>query len=134
MRIEENIYDNVFGTILDVEGTTKDTTKARIDLKEMGIRQKLHPILNGDGFLMPRACYQLSVADVKGFYQLLKSLKYPDGYASNISRCVNVGDCKISGMKSHDCLIFIQRLFQWQYWMSWSKWRRTLSLYYVSWN
>jgi len=40
----------------------------------------------------------------------LKGVKFPDGYASNISRCVNVKEGKISGMKSHDCHIFFQRL------------------------
>ena len=33
-----------------------------------------------------------------------------DGYASNISRCVNLKDRKISGLKSHDCHIMIENL------------------------
>ena len=38
-----------------------------------------------------------------------RSLKLPDGYASNIARCVK-DDCKFSGFKSHDCHIIMQRL------------------------
>ncbi|XP_071939969.1 uncharacterized protein [Coffea arabica] len=38
------------------------------------------------------------------------SVKYPDGYAANISRCVNIKDGKISGLKSHDCHILLQRM------------------------
>jgi hypothetical protein len=37
-------------------------------------------------------------------------VKFPDGYASNIGRCVNKLPSKILGMKSHDCHIFLHRL------------------------
>jgi len=40
----------------------------------------------------------------------LKGVKFPDGYASNISRCVNVKEGKISGMKSYDCHVLLQSL------------------------
>ena len=32
----------------------------------------------------------------------------PDGYASNISRCVNLQERKISGLKSHDCHVLVE--------------------------
>ena len=34
----------------------------------------------------------------------------PDGYTSNISRCVNLKEQKITGLKSHDCHILIEDL------------------------
>ncbi|XP_057439916.1 uncharacterized protein LOC130731673 [Lotus japonicus] len=34
----------------------------------------------------------------------------PDGYASNLSRCVNIREGNFIGMKSHDCHIFMERL------------------------
>jgi hypothetical protein len=37
-------------------------------------------------------------------------IKIPDGYASNISRGVNVEQGKFSNMKSHDCHILMQEL------------------------
>ncbi|KAL8170742.1 LOW QUALITY PROTEIN: hypothetical protein V2J09_022546 [Rumex salicifolius] len=40
----------------------------------------------------------------------MKSLRFPDGYASNLGRCVQIDDCKIFGMKSHDCHMFMERL------------------------
>jgi len=40
----------------------------------------------------------------------LKRVKFPYGYASNISRCVNKLPGKLSGMKSHDFHVFLQRL------------------------
>ncbi|XP_059650232.1 uncharacterized protein LOC132295992 [Cornus florida] len=110
MHIEKNICESVIGTLLDIDGKTKDTIKARMDLKETGIKKELHLISDGDKFMMPRACYQLSSTDKKEFYEWLKSIKFLDGYASNISRCVNVRDRKLSGMKSHDCHVLLQRL------------------------
>ena len=41
---------------------------------------------------------------------MLANLKTLDGYLSKISRCVNNKECKVFGMKSHDCHIFLQRL------------------------
>ena len=31
----------------------------------------------------------------------------PDGYASNLSRCVDMREEKLFGMKSHDCHVFM---------------------------
>jgi hypothetical protein len=38
----------------------------------------------------------------------LKTLKFPDHYAANINRVVNVGTSKLNGLKSHDYHIFIE--------------------------
>ena len=40
----------------------------------------------------------------------LKDVRFPDGYAAEISRCVNLDELKVSGMKSHDCHVFLQRV------------------------
>jgi len=34
----------------------------------------------------------------------------PDGYASNLRRCVNIEQGRMIGMKSHDCHIFMEQL------------------------
>ena len=34
----------------------------------------------------------------------------PDGYASNIARCVDFTNARLVSMKSHDCHVFMQRL------------------------
>ena len=44
----------------------------------------------------------------KGFCAFIKSIKFPDGYAANISRCVKDG--KMLGLKTHDCHVLLQRL------------------------
>lgn len=46
----------------------------------------------------------------EAFFEFLKSVKYPDGYAANISKCVNTSNGKLTGLKSHDCHVLIQRI------------------------
>nr|GMC60642.1 uncharacterized protein LOC109168299 [Ipomoea batatas] len=52
----------------------------------------------------------------ENFYETKKllrgmgNLKFPDGYASNMSRCVDMKKLKLFRMKSHDCHVFMQRV------------------------
>ena len=41
MHIEKNICDNLLGTLMNIEGKTKDTTNARLDLEDLNIRKDL---------------------------------------------------------------------------------------------
>jgi len=58
MHIEKNVCDNIIGTIMHIQGKSTDGKKARMDLKEMGIRETLH-LLGEDGKI-PLTCYMLS--------------------------------------------------------------------------
>ena len=53
MHIEKNICDNIVGTLLDIEGKSKDTYKARLDLADLKIRVELHLQPHGNKFLKP---------------------------------------------------------------------------------
>ena len=112
MHIEKNVVDNIIGTLLNLDGKTKDNLKARQDLKDMGIRSELHlEKVGNDQTRMPHACYHMNASENDGFLQVLKDVRVPDGYSSNISRCVKLKERKISGMKSHDNHILMQQLF-----------------------
>lgn len=108
MPIEKNISESVLGTLLDIEGKTKDTLKSRLDLQEMKIKKSLHPIKSGDKYILPPASYTMSKAERIEFCQLIKEVKFPDAYASNISRCIK--EAKIFGLKSHDHHVLFQRI------------------------
>jgi len=43
-------------------------------------------------------------------YKWLKSLYFSNGHALNILRSVNMEECRLYGMKSHDCHVFMQTL------------------------
>lgn len=108
MHIEKNICENVLGTLLDIQGKTKDPLVAREDLRDWGIREELHLQERENKRIKPAACFTLSSSERNEFCQFLKSIKYPDGFAANISR--RVKDNKIFGLKSHDFHILLQRL------------------------
>ena len=108
MHIEKNICEALIGTILNIVGKTKDTIKARLDLEDLGIKEELQFREDGE---MPSARYTLSTKQKEAFCKFLQELKFPDGFASNISRCVNADGTKIQGLKTHDCHVLLQRIF-----------------------
>ncbi|XP_050218270.1 uncharacterized protein LOC126669032 [Mercurialis annua] len=77
MHIEKDICDNILGTLMEHKDKNKDNENSRYDLLKMGIRPKLHLRIDG--------------------------ATSPDEYLSNILRCVNKKEWKITSMKSHDC-------------------------------
>ena len=85
-------------TLLNIVEKTKDTEKAHLDLVEMKIRNELHLQFKGNKLLKPNACYTLTSEEKREFCKFLKSIKFPNGYAANISRNVNISDGKISGL------------------------------------
>ncbi|CAL5322070.1 unnamed protein product [Camellia sinensis] len=110
MHIEKNVCDSVMGTLMNVDGKTKDSYKARLDLVAMGIRPELHPRQVDGKTYLPTPCFMLSPTEKRSFCEFLSTIKLPDGYASNISHCVSTSDCRITGLKSHDCHVILQRL------------------------
>jgi len=111
MHIEKNVMDNILGTILDIKGKTKDNHAACKDLQEMGLRPRLHPYTGDDGRTYLHAtCHTMSNEDKINFLKVLKNVRVPDGYANNVSRCVRLKECMISGLKSHDSHIIMQQL------------------------
>jgi hypothetical protein len=103
MHLEKNVSDNFISTLLAICHKTKDNLNARLDLVELGIREDLHPIVDNEGKQsLPDAPFTMSLEKRKILCSVIKNLRTPDGYASNISRCVNMKDCTLSGLKSHD--------------------------------
>ncbi|XP_075645463.1 uncharacterized protein LOC142616510 [Castanea sativa] len=110
MHIKKNVCDSIIETLMSTKKKTKDNLNSHLDLKAMGIREELHPISCGEYLKLSSACYTLSVNEQRDFCGFLKEVKFPDGYSSNIARCVNLKDRKISGPKSHDCHILLETL------------------------
>ena len=108
MHIEKNVFDNIFNTVMSVTGKTKDNANARADLSIYTCRPELH--LDRRSNRYAKACYTLDRANKECLLNWLRELKFPDGYVSNLGRCVDMRRHKIFGMKSHDCHVFMQRL------------------------
>jgi len=111
MHIEKNVFDNVFNTVMDIKEKTKDNVKARMDLAVLCKRRELELVDLGNGkFKKPKAQYTLSASQRRAVCEWVSQLKLPDGYVSNIRKCVDLNTCKLQGMKSHDSHIFMERL------------------------
>ncbi|XP_019261156.1 PREDICTED: uncharacterized protein LOC109239086 [Nicotiana attenuata] len=113
MHIEKNICDSLLGTLLDIPEKTKDQVNSRYDLQEMGIRKELQPIKDNNGKVyLDKACFSMKTEEKKLFCSVLKNVKLPKECASNISRCVQVDEMKISVYKSHDAHFIVHYLLQ----------------------
>ena len=107
----KNFHDNIFYTMLDDKVKTKDNINARYDMEKLCSQSGGRLFLIGDGQVAkPKVVYTIFDDYRIRFCQWVKDLKLPDGFASNISKCVNMTDCKFSGLKSHDCHVMLQRL------------------------
>lgn len=111
MHVIKKFSEAICGTMLGLEGKNKDTDKAREDMEDRGIRKELWltQLPNGS-YVKPRASFSLTPQQKEGFFEFLKTVKYPDGYAANISKSVNVRNGRLTGLKSHDYHVLIQRI------------------------
>ena len=110
MHVEKNVCDNIVGILLKIDGKTNDTNKSRLDLADMNIRKELHLQVQGNKLVKPLACYMLTGDERKEFCKFIKSVKFPDGYATNLSRNISITDGRTSGLKTHDCHVFYRCL------------------------
>jgi len=53
----------------------------------------------------------MSLEEKDRFLKVLQKLRAPDGYASNISRCVNMKQRRLLSLKSHDNHVLMQDIF-----------------------
>ncbi|KAL0278016.1 UNVERIFIED_CONTAM: hypothetical protein Sradi_7304200 [Sesamum radiatum] len=90
-------------------GETKDNLNARKDLKNICNRPELE-VDERRPNAMPKAAYTLTKEQKEKICAWVRSLRFPDGYASNIARCVDIANLRVHGMKSHDCHVFMQKL------------------------
>ncbi|KAL3520947.1 hypothetical protein ACH5RR_019096 [Cinchona calisaya] len=109
MHIEKNVFDNILNTVMDITGKIKDNLNARKDLRDICDRPAPEVDVTSTGS-KPKAVYTLTKNEKRVVCEWLKNLKFSDGYVSNISRCIDLNECKLTGMKSHDCHVFMERL------------------------
>jgi hypothetical protein len=110
MHIEKNVFENIFITVMDVKGKRKDNIKARLDIALFYNRQNMKLVRDESRVAKLRASFVLKKNAQLLVYKWLKSLCFPDGHALNISRLVNMEECRLYGMKSHYCHVFMQTL------------------------
>ena len=88
--MSESLINTFLGTIEKY----KENLNSHLDLQALGIRSDLHPVEVDDQFYLPPAPYTMSPDEKKLFCQILKGVKFPDGYASNIRHNIQVNEKK----------------------------------------
>ncbi|WMV55162.1 hypothetical protein MTR67_048547 [Solanum verrucosum] len=111
MHIEKNYFDNLFNTLMDVKGKTKDNPKARMDIKECCRRKEfwLQELQNGK-IVKPKASFSFTLDEKHEIIEWVKNLRMPEGYASNLGKRAYMNEGKLIGMKSHDCHVLMETL------------------------
>jgi hypothetical protein len=114
MHTEKNVGESLFHTILNIPEKTKDNVKARVDQEKLCDRKGLNmrpPGANRRNWVKPDSDFYLKSPQKKEAFGWLKHIvKFPDGYCSNLSKGVNVSTGRVTGLKSHDYHIWIERL------------------------
>ncbi|XP_010462917.1 PREDICTED: uncharacterized protein LOC104743549 [Camelina sativa] len=108
MHTEKNFVDNILYTLMSVQGKSKDNIMSRLDIEQFCSRPQLHIDRKGKA---PFPAYTLTKEAKTSLFECVKhAVKFPDGYSSDLASCVDLVNDKFSGMKSHDCHVFIERL------------------------
>ncbi|CAM8974825.1 unnamed protein product [Rhodiola kirilowii] len=113
MHIEKNVFDYIIGTILGLQGKTKDDIKAREGLEQQGIRKELWWNKKGSTSRkekVSKAPYTVLPNERAEIFEFIKDAKYPYGYAGSLKNKINVEDKKFNGLKTYDCHVMLQRL------------------------
>ena len=109
MHIETNICDNLLGTMNLLGGKkNKDGRNARLDMKMWGIRPELH--VSKDPNLqrkLPVVIHTLNRIHKSDVYNFLRNIRVLNGYSSNLSRCTDIANRKLTELKSHECHVYL---------------------------
>jgi hypothetical protein len=84
--------------------------RARLDMRHLGMRKDQHPVFENGMYTLPATLYYLGKDEKTLLCKCLAQVKMPDGYASNIKRCVDGKGCMVTGLKTHDYHVILQKL------------------------
>jgi hypothetical protein len=106
MHQEHNIGESILSTCMAFTNKTKDNQNARKDLSQLCNRPSLELKPSGG---KAHTSFCLKPKERKEVLIWLQNLKFPDGYTVGFRRAVNLDSEKLSGVKSHDYHIFMER-------------------------
>jgi hypothetical protein len=111
MHIEKNICENIVWTLLKVEGKTKDTMNAWLDLHDMNIRPQYHGVQQGTSLKFLEAHYVMTEKQRAKFCKFLKGVKFSDGYVANLAKSISADGTKaFAKLRTHTCHVLLQRI------------------------
>jgi hypothetical protein len=92
MHTEKNVTETLWATIMDIPDKSKDNVKARVDLSTLCDRpkQEMQPPRGGKTWRRPKAKFVLTRKQRRKVLEWIQTLMFPDGYAANLKRGVNL--------------------------------------------
>jgi hypothetical protein len=101
MHTEKNIAEALWATMMDIKENSKDNVKARLDLEMLcdRPRQVISKAVPGKTWKRPKADFVLTRVQRKEVLEWMQKLMFPDGYAANLRRGVNLVNLRIKGLK-----------------------------------
>jgi phage pi2 protein 07 len=76
MHIEKNMFENIFNTVMDVKGKTKNNIKATLNLVLFCNRKNMKLVCDGSWVAKPKASFMLEKNTQLLVYKWLKSLHF----------------------------------------------------------
>ena len=113
MHITKNMCGNTLNTLMDTEGTSKDSLATRLDMQHLGIMKELHPVeLENGQFILLVASWTLKKEEKCVLISFFNELKVPTGYCANPKRLVNMIELKFNYgcMKTHNWHVIMTQL------------------------
>ena len=109
MHVKKNVYDSLLNIILGMD-KSKDTDNAKKDLADIKIRPELYLFTQGDKLMKLASNFTLTPEEYRQLCNFIKSIKFPNGFSSNLTKNITNNDNKIVGLKLHDCHLIMQQL------------------------
>ncbi|XP_026383727.1 uncharacterized protein LOC113279240 [Papaver somniferum] len=112
MHTEKNITEHLINTVMG-NSKSKDSLSARKDMEAMGINKKLRLKVDEvtSKTTMEDGTFAMTKKEKVVFCTVLKNLKVPSGFSSNLRSSVSVDPPEIKNFKSHDYHVVMQHLF-----------------------
>ncbi|CAM8940236.1 unnamed protein product [Rhodiola kirilowii] len=110
---EKNIFDNIIGIVLALEGKTKDDQKACEGLMKQGVHKHLWDKFKESSSKrqkVSQASYTVSSEHKVEILEMIKDVQYPHGYAGSLKNKINLYDKMFNDLKTHDCHVMLQRI------------------------
>ena len=63
MHVEKNVCDSLLGTLMNINGKSKETNNARFDLANLNVCLELHMVKDGNKWIKLVVEFTMSVAD-----------------------------------------------------------------------
>lgn len=110
MHVEKNVAENLFETIMNTKGESKDNLQARQDLKDLKIKKKLWPVEKNGKITYLEAPFSPTRTEKVLICKTLYDLKVPIGYSANWKHKISLEDKEFKNLKLHDYHILMQQL------------------------